>query len=113
MLHGINEPQDGARWVRGERRKLAYARQGQKQCFLGFVQGKIIPLRGKVNMEGRIEGVETRIAFLENGLLELDMVVRELGDQLMNVARELEELRTVVRNIGPSEAPEDAPPPHY
>jgi uncharacterized coiled-coil protein SlyX len=66
-----------------------------------------------MDMEARMEGVETRIAFLEKGLLDLDMVVRELGDQLVNAARELEELRAVIRNIGPSEAPEDVPPPHY
>jgi len=64
-------------------------------------------------MEERMEGVESRIAFLEKGLLDLDMVVRELGDQLVNLTRELEELRTVVRSIGSPEAHEDAPPPHY
>jgi len=64
-------------------------------------------------METRISDLESRMAFLEKGLSDLDEVIREVADRMANLAREVERMRTVVASLEGPESHIDEPPPHY
>lgn len=63
----------------------------------------------------RLEAVESRVAWLEKSLADLDLVVRELGDELRHMRVELTQLRETQSAVaGDGEAgPRYEVPPHY
>lgn len=69
-------------------------------------------------MEERVE-LEAKLAWLEKYVLELDGVIRSLGDEVIELRREVAELRAAAAREGGSEDDdEDAgvsyeKPPHY
>jgi uncharacterized coiled-coil protein SlyX len=64
----------------------------------------------------RMDDIEARYAFQEDQLQQLDQVVRELGDQLTALRREVKELRAQIATQGTSgegNTLSDEKPPHY
>ncbi len=67
-------------------------------------------------MEDRIVELETRVAFQEDSLQQLNDIVTRQQDQIDLLTRQLQALAGQVRSIAPSNiAPqsEETPPPHY
>ena len=67
-------------------------------------------------METRIVELETRVAFQEHTLQELNTVVVRQQQELLALRRELEALRAQVRALAPApvaDRGEETPPPHY
>lgn len=67
-------------------------------------------------MEDRLIELETRIAFQEDTLSQLNEIVTQQQLTLDRVLRELTELRRMMHAITPShiaDASEETPPPHY
>lgn len=67
-------------------------------------------------LEGRVAELETRAAFQERALQELNDAVVRQGRELERLQREVEALRDRLRALAPSPvAPpdEETPPPHY
>lgn len=65
----------------------------------------------------RLEDLETRYAFQEEALRQLDEVVRELADQVARLESDNEVLRARLQELGgevetPTDPAEDRPP-HY
>ena len=61
-------------------------------------------------MPDRVEELESRMAWYERQLHELDGVVRELYDEVTRLRRELDSLReNAAQEIGPA----NEAPPHY
>ena len=67
-------------------------------------------------MESRIIELETKLAFQDDLLNDLNDVVAEQSQTVSMLIRELYELRQVVKNLSPSNIAsqsEETPPPHY
>jgi SlyX protein len=67
-------------------------------------------------METRIVELETRLAFQEDTLQELNSVVARQQQEILALAREVEALRAQLRALAPSLVAgrgEETPPPHY
>ena len=67
-------------------------------------------------MESRIVELETRLAFQEHTLQELNDVVTRQQQEIQQLGRELEALRAQIRALAPTlvaERGEETPPPHY
>ncbi len=63
----------------------------------------------------KVESLETRMAWLERGLADLDAVVRTLGDELRATRAELERVRLTQQAAGDelNSAAKWEVPPHY
>lgn len=67
-------------------------------------------------MENRLVELETRVAFQEHTLQELNAVVARQQQEILHLRRELDALRTQVRALAPTLVAgrgEETPPPHY
>ena len=67
-------------------------------------------------MENRLIELETRLAFQDNSLQELNAVVVRQQREIDNLTRELETLRAQLRTLAPdlvASRAAEAPPPHY
>lgn len=67
-------------------------------------------------MESRIVELETRLAFQEHTLQELNDVVARQQQEILQLTRELEALRAQIRALAPAPVAgrgEEPPPPHY
>jgi len=67
-------------------------------------------------METRIVELETRVAFQEHALQELNAVVARQQQEILQLRRELEALRAQIRALAPApvaDRGEEPPPPHY
>lgn len=67
-------------------------------------------------METRLVELETRVAFQEHTLQELNTVVAGQQQEILHLRRELEALRAQVRALAPALVAghgEEPPPPHY
>ena len=67
-------------------------------------------------MQDRLAEVETRIAFQEQTIQQLNEVVTGQQDEIDRLAREVEELRAQLLTLAPSlveRRDDEAPPPHY
>lgn len=66
--------------------------------------------------EQRIIEIETRLAYQEQTLLELNEVITDQQAQLDKLARTADDLKARIRAIGSGEGGSDTPderPPHY
>lgn len=61
----------------------------------------------------RIEDQEVRLAFQDRLIRELDALVREFGDRLDKLQRELDQLKQSIRSPETPMGPANEPPPHY
>ena len=62
----------------------------------------------------RLDSLETRFAFQEDLVRQLDEVVQSQADQIDSLQRELLKMRTELSHEPESEAPpEEQVPPHY
>jgi SlyX protein len=67
-------------------------------------------------MENRLIELETRLAFQDNSLQELNAVVVRQQREIDALTRELETLKAQLRTLAPelvANRAEEAPPPHY
>jgi len=67
-------------------------------------------------MENRLIELESRLAFQEHTLQELNGVVARQQQEILALRRELETLRTQLRAMAPAlvaNRAEEPPPPHY
>jgi len=67
-------------------------------------------------MENRLVELETRLAFQDNSLQELNAVVVRQQREIDTLTREIESLKAQVRALAPdlvASRAEEAPPPHY
>lgn len=67
-------------------------------------------------MESRLTELETRVAFQEHTLQELNGVVARQQQEILQLRRELEALRAELRALAPALVAgrgEEPPPPHY
>jgi uncharacterized coiled-coil protein SlyX len=67
-------------------------------------------------MQERLAEVETRIAFQERTIQELNEVVTRQQDEIDRLAREVETLKVQLLTLAPSLVEgrdEETPPPHY
>ena len=64
-------------------------------------------------MAERIEDQEVRLAFQDRLIRDLDALVREFGDRLDKVQRELDQLKQSIRSPETPMGPANEPPPHY
>lgn len=67
-------------------------------------------------METRIIEIESRLAFQEHTLQELNEVVARQQQEILQLGRDLEALRAQLRALAPSLVAgqaEEPPPPHY
>jgi SlyX protein len=67
-------------------------------------------------MENRFIELETRLAFQDNGLQELNAVVVRQQREIDALTRELETLKAQLRTLAPelvANRADEAPPPHY
>lgn len=67
-------------------------------------------------MENRLVELETRVAFQEHTLQELNAVVARQQQEILHLRRELDALRSQVRALAPTLVAgrgEETPPPHY
>jgi len=61
----------------------------------------------------RLEELEIKIAFQDKVIADLDTLVRQLGDRITDLTRELKQIKEAIRS---PELPMGAPnekPPHY
>jgi uncharacterized coiled-coil protein SlyX len=61
----------------------------------------------------RIEDQEVRLAFQDRLIRDLDALVREFGDRLDKLQREVEQLKQGIRSPETPLGPANEPPPHY
>jgi uncharacterized coiled-coil protein SlyX len=61
----------------------------------------------------RIEDQEVRLAFQDRLIRDLDALVREFGDRLDKLQRELDQLKQSIRSPETPMGPANEPPPHY
>jgi uncharacterized coiled-coil protein SlyX len=61
----------------------------------------------------RIEDQEVRLAFQDRLIRDLDALVREFGDRLDKVQRELDQLKQSIHSPETPMGPANEPPPHY
>ena len=67
-------------------------------------------------MENRLIELETRLAFQDNSLQELNTVVVRQQREIDALTRELEMLKAQLRTLAPdlvANRADEAPPPHY
>lgn len=67
-------------------------------------------------MESRLVELESRVAFQEHTLQELNAVVARQQQEILHLRRELDALRAQVRALAPALVAgrgEETPPPHY
>jgi len=67
-------------------------------------------------MENRLIELETRLAFQDNSLQELNAVVVRQQREIDALTRELETLKAQLRTLAPelvANRADEAPPPHY
>jgi SlyX protein len=67
-------------------------------------------------MENRLIELETRLAFQDNTLQELNAVVVRQQREIDALTRELETLKAQIRTLAPelvASRTDEAPPPHY
>ena len=67
-------------------------------------------------MQERLAELETRIAFQERTIQELNEVVTRQQDEIDRLAREVERLKVQLLTLAPSlveSRDEETPPPHY
>lgn len=67
-------------------------------------------------MESRLVELESRVAFQEHTLQELNAVVARQQQEILRLQRELEALRAQIRALAPALVAgrgEETPPPHY
>ena len=67
-------------------------------------------------MENRLIELETRLAFQDNSLQELNAVVVRQQREIDSLIRELETLKAQLRTLAPelvASRADEAPPPHY
>lgn len=67
-------------------------------------------------MENRLIELETRLAFQDNSLQELNAVVVRQQREIDTLTRELEMLKAQLRTLAPdlvANRADEAPPPHY
>jgi SlyX protein len=67
-------------------------------------------------MENRFIELETRLAFQDNSLQELNSVVVRQQREIDALTRELETLKAQLRTLAPelvANRADEAPPPHY
>lgn len=67
-------------------------------------------------MENRLIELETRLAFQDNSLQELNAVVVRQQREIDALTRELEMLKAQLRTLAPDlvvNRADEAPPPHY
>ena len=67
-------------------------------------------------MESHIVELETRLAFQEHTLQELNSVVTRQQQEILQLTRELEALKTQIRALAPALVAghgDETPPPHY
>ncbi len=67
-------------------------------------------------MENRLIELETRLAFQDNSLQELNAVVVRQQREIDALTRELEMLKAQLRTLAPdlvANRADEAPPPHY
>ena len=67
-------------------------------------------------MDNRLIELETRLAFQDNTLQELNDVVVRQQREIDTITRELEALKAQLRTLAPemvANRADDAPPPHY
>jgi SlyX protein len=67
-------------------------------------------------MENRLVELETRLAFQDNTLQELNAVVVRQQREIGALTREIEALKTQIRTLAPelvAGQADEAPPPHY
>lgn len=62
--------------------------------------------------EERFVNLETKIAYQEKLISDLNEVLLQRGSELDKLLRRVDSLEKLVRE-GPPEAPDDEPPPHY
>ena len=73
-------------------------------------------MNGEEQLENRIIELETKMAFQDDLLDELNDIVAEQSQTVSVLIRELYELRQIVKNVSPSNIAsqsEETPPPHY
>jgi SlyX protein len=67
-------------------------------------------------MENRLIELETRLAFQDHSLQELNTVVVRQQQDIANLTRELETLKAQFKALAPdlvASRSEESPPPHY
>jgi len=67
-------------------------------------------------MENRLIELETRLAFQDNTLQELNAVVVRQQREIDTLTREIEALKAQIRTLAPEmvgSRADEAPPPHY
>ena len=67
-------------------------------------------------MESRIVELETRLAFQEHTLQELNSVVTRQQQEILQLTREIESLKAQIRALAPALVAghgDEPPPPHY
>ena len=67
-------------------------------------------------MENRLIELETRLAFQDNALQELNAVVVRQQREIDTLTREIEALKAQIRTLAPEmvgSRADEAPPPHY
>ncbi len=70
----------------------------------------------RANMEGRMDELESRLAFQEDHIQELNDTVTRLQLEVMNLNERLAESEKRIQEITPSllkPSSEETPPPHY
>jgi uncharacterized coiled-coil protein SlyX len=63
--------------------------------------------------ERRIIRLEEKVAYLEQALAGMEEVVGELNRRLVDMTRQMRELRSHASPLDPGREPEDDRPPHY
>ena len=62
----------------------------------------------------RIEELESKIAFQEDSLQQLDKALSQQQQQIFDLKEQLRYLNERIKEVeSPSGSPQDAPPPHY
>jgi len=67
-------------------------------------------------LESRIIELETKLAFQDDTILQLNDIVAEQSQTLSALLREVYALRQLMKNLAPSHIAhqsEETPPPHY
>lgn len=64
-------------------------------------------------LQAQLTELETRYAFQQDELRQLDEVIRDLADKVDVLTREIAEVRSQARESGRPNKLEDEVPPHY
>jgi len=66
-------------------------------------------------MDSQLEKIETKVAFAEDLLEELNRTVARQQQEIDLLQRQVRALREQLASLlpGPTDAPHDEPPPHY